>query len=114
MAMKKSERKLQMREEAKRKIKGATGGVTGSREYRERVEQGRRHLLQKASEGGDTRGQKAKGELNYLLNNYTPQYESRIEMLIDQWRRSGDPTYDPGIRLRLRKARQEHMKSEPL
>lgn len=114
MAMKKSERKLQMREEARRKLKGASGAVTGSREYREKVERGRRHLLHKSSEGGDLKAQRAKAELTYLINNYLPTYDMRIETLIDEWRRSGDPSYDPGIRVQLRKARQKHMRDHPL
>lgn len=113
MALKKSERKLQIREEARRKVKGPGGGVLGTREYRERVEKGRRELLQKGAEGDDTAAQQAKSELIYLIRNYLPAYESRIETLIDQWRRSGDPSYDPGIRIELRKARQEHMKQHP-
>lgn len=109
MVMKKSERKLQMREEAKRKIKGPSGGVTGSREYRARVEQGRKQLMQKGAEGSDTKTQQIKAELTYLINNYVPSYDMRIEHLIDQWRMSGDPHYDPGVRVELRKARQRHM-----
>ncbi len=113
MALKKSERKLQMRDEARRKIKGAAGGVTGSREYREKVEQGRRQLMVKAAEGGDSRAQQYKAEIHYLINNYVPSYDARIEALIDKWRSSGDPAYDPEVRVELRKARQKHMQSNP-
>ena len=114
MAMKKSERKMMIREEAKRKIHGGNSGVTGSREYRERIERGRQQLLRKSSEGGDAKGKRIKGELLYLINNYVPSNDTRIVHLIDEWRRSGDPSYDPGIRLALRKARQEDMKKGPL
>lgn len=109
---KKSDFKMRIREEAKRKVKGPTGGVSGSREYRERVEKMRGQILQKASEGGDPRSSRIKSELTYLLNNYLPAYDNRIQTLIDEWRRSGDPSYDPAIRIKLRRARQEHMKSE--
>jgi hypothetical protein len=114
MALKKSERKLQMREEARRKIKGPSGGVVGSREFRAKVEQGRQHLVKKAAESGDSKTQRVKAELHYLINNYTPGYDARIEALIDQWRISGDPSYDPGIRVTYRRARQKHMQSGPM
>jgi hypothetical protein len=78
------------------------------------VDQGLRELRQVSAEGGDGKAQRVKNELNYLLNNYLPSYDMRIEQLIDEWRRSGDPSYDPGIRARLRRARQDHMsKSNP-
>lgn len=109
MVLKKSERKLQMRDEAKRKIKGPSGGVTGSREYREKVEQGRRQLLMKAAEGGDNRAQQIRAEVTYLINNYVPSYDHRIEALIDAWRGTGDPSYDPEVKVAFRKARQKHM-----
>ena len=110
-----SQRKMQMREEARKKIKGPSGGVTGSREYRERVEQGRQQFLVKSSEGGDPRAKRLKGEIEYLLNNYSPAYDTRLEGLIDQWRRSGDPTYSPEIKIRLREARKLYMRdSKPI
>ncbi len=113
--MKKSDFKKQIREEAKRKIKGSQLGVTRSNSYREKVEQGRTQLMRKSSEGGDTNAQKIKNELNYLLNNYTPRYDMRIEQLIDAWRTSHDPSYDPAIKARFRKVRREQMrKSNPL
>ena len=67
------------------------------------------------AEGGDSQGKKVKAELTYLLNNYTPKHDCRIEALIDEWRRSGDPSYDVGIKMKLRQARREHMsKSHPI
>lgn len=112
--MKKSEFKNQIREEAKRKVRGPQGGVTGARAYRDRVEQGRTQLMRKSSEGGDMNAKKIKNELTYLLNNYTPKYDMRIEQLIDAWRTSHDPSYDPGIKAKFRKVRREHMqKSNP-
>ncbi|MBI3117284.1 MAG: hypothetical protein HYZ00_01270 [Candidatus Hydrogenedentes bacterium] len=108
---KKSDFKMKIRDEALRKVKGPAGGVTGSREYRDRVEKMRSQMLQKAAEGGDSKASRIKSELNYLLNNYLPKYDGRIEGLIDEWRRTGDPSYDPGIRLKLRRARQDHDKN---
>lgn len=113
--MSRSERKLAIREEAKRKVHGPSATVGTNRAYRESVEKGRKNLLVRSQEGGDSKAKRAKSELTYLLNNYLPKYDSRIEQLIDDWRRSGDPSYDPGIRVRLREARREHMKkSSPL
>ena len=78
------------------------------------IEQGRRQLLLKCNEGGDSASKQYKSELMYLLNNYMPQYDMRIEALIDSWRTSHDPSYDPMIRVRLRQARIEFMrKSNP-
>ena len=107
---KKSERKLAMREEAKRKVRPVFSNNLGAdRTYRDQVESGRCRLGEVAAEGGDSRAKRARDELHYLLNNYMPSYDARIEQLIDTWRRSGDPSYDPGIRVRLRQARRDHM-----
>lgn len=112
--MKKSEFKKQIREEAKRKIRGNQHGVKGLKQYQDAVEQGRRQLLVKCNEGGDSNAQKIKSELMYLLNNYSPRYDIRIEQLIDAWRTSHDPSYDPMIRARYQKARRDQMqKSNP-
>ncbi len=107
--MKKSEYKKQIREEAKRKIKGPRYGVTGHKDYRDQVEAGRKQLLVKSNEAGDSNAKKFKSELMYLLNNYSPRYDIRIEQLIDAWRTSHDPEYDPGIRARFRKVQKQHM-----
>jgi len=45
----------------------------------------------------------------YLINNFLPAYETRILQLIDEWRRTGDPSYDPGIRMKLRQAQRDYM-----
>jgi len=67
--VKKSEYKKQIREEAKRKIKGPQYGVTGHAAYRDKVEAGRTQLLLKSNEGGDPKALRIKNELTYLLNN---------------------------------------------
>ena len=105
----KSERKLAVRKEAKAKVRGGGFGRGTSRTYREGVEAGRQHLLLKSAQGGDSKAKQVKNELNFLINNYLPSYDTRIEHLMEEWRRSGDPEYDPGIRLRLRQARRKHM-----
>lgn len=107
--MTKSERKMAMREEAKRKIKGGGVAPGANRAYGDAVEQGRRQLMIKSSQGGDSNISKIKSELTFLLNNYLPRYDMQIEALIDRWRRSGDPSYTPEIKSRLRRARKEHM-----
>lgn len=113
-ARSKSEFKRAIRDEAKRKVGTAKYDLTSQRQYREIVEEGHRELMRKSSEGGDSRGKRVRNELTYLLNNYLPQYDMRIEFLIAEWRKSGDPSYDPSIHIRLRQARQEHMsKSNP-
>ena len=113
--MSRAEQKMAMREEAKRKIKGGGYGRGAKKTYREAIEVGRKRLQVKSSEAGDSLARKAKNELNYLLNNYLPQYDARIEQLIDIWRRSGDPDYSPAIRTKLRLARRDHMqKSIPV
>ena len=114
-ARKKSELKTAIRDQARRKVGVPKYDATTQAHYHEEVEKGLQNLRKISSEGGDPRGKKAKNELLYLLNNYSPKYDTRIEQLIDLWRRSGDPSYDPSIRTKLRQARREHMsKSNPL
>jgi len=72
------------------------------------IETGHKHLQERAKAGaGAATGKRIKDEIEYLLKNYTPSNEAKIETLIDKWRRSGDPSYDPGIRVRLRNARKK-------
>ena len=109
-AKSKSEFKRAIREQAKRKVSGATKyDLVSQRDHRTKVEKGLNELRRISSEGGDANAKRVKNELTYLLNNYLPKYDVRIEQLIDAWRRSGDPSYDPGIRTKLRQARREHM-----
>jgi hypothetical protein len=108
-ALKKSDLKLQIRDEAKRKVRPASSNIGTDRNYREGVEAGRRQLNELGAEAGDPAAKKYKAELMYLLNNYLPSYDIRIEQLMDAWRRTGDPSYDPGIRLKLRQARKQYM-----
>jgi len=107
--LKRSEKKFAIRDQARQKIHPSMTSAGADRSYREQVESGRQTLNRLASEGGDPKGKRIKQELTYLLNNYLPSYDMRIEQLIDEWRRTGDPSYDPGIRVRLRQARKEHM-----
>lgn len=113
MASKRSEHKMAMREEARAKVRPRTdkSGVKG---YRNDVDKGLKQLRIKSAQGGDGKAKRFKSELNYLINNYLPKYDARIEQLIDGWRRSGDPEYDPMIRIKYRNARRAHMsKSNP-
>ncbi len=109
-ARSKSEWKMSIREEAKRVVRGSHCDVHTRGNYSKQVETGLNELRVKMSEGGDGKAKRIKSELTYLLNNYAPQYDTRIEQLIDEWRRSGDPEYDPAIRIKHRKASQAHMK----
>ena len=108
-AKKKSELKLEIREQAKRKVRPMVSNVGVDRMYREQVEAGRQELNRISAEGGDPKAKRIRNELTYLLNNYLPGYDIRIEQLIDAWRRTGDPSYDPSIRVKLRQARRDHM-----
>lgn len=104
-----SEHKLRIREQAKRKVHGEKYTIQGSSSYKDKVESGLKQLRTISSEGGDGKAAKVRNELTYLLNNYIPTFDMRIEQLIDQWRRSGDPTYDISVRIRFRNARKEYM-----
>lgn len=74
----------------------------------ESVEKGRRRVVDRGRAGAfENTYNRIKSELNYLLKNYNPSYDGRIETLIDQWRTSGDPSYDPSIKLKLRQARRK-------
>jgi hypothetical protein len=108
-ALKKGELKLQNREQAHRKIHPTSGNVGADRNYREGVEAGRKELGRISAEGGDAQAKRVRQELMYLLNNYLPQYDMRIEQLIDLWRRSHDPSYDPSIRTKFRLVRRDYM-----
>lgn len=106
---KRSDYKMKIREEARQKVRGP-GALGGDKAYRDAVAKGHTVLMQKASEGGDGKVKRLKSEILYLVNNYVPSYDARIEALIDLWRKSGDPEYDPEIKARLRKARKDHMR----
>lgn len=83
---------------------------------RDAIERGRKHLLDRQRMGaGEAKQTRLKTEIEYLLRNYTPGQDNRIEQLIDQWRRSGDPQYDPSIRIRFRNAKKQYdSKQNPL
>lgn len=51
-------------------------------------------------------------EIEQLLRNYTKSNDSRIEALVNKWRRSGDPSYDPGVMSRLQAARKKKGNSD--
>lgn len=101
-------RSKQLDEEATSLIEKARR-ITGSGgTLQERIEKGRKKVVEKAAPGAGANTQKRfRDELNYLLNNYSPSNDNKIETLIDKWRRSGDPSYDPAIKLRYRKVRKK-------
>ena len=76
--------------------------------FQEEVEKGRKRIVEKAAAGAGANTQKRiRDELNYLIDHYTPSNDNKIEVLIDKWRRSGDPAYDPMIKIRYRNARKK-------
>jgi len=112
-AISKSERKLAIRQQAKRVVAGKHD-LTAQGDYRQKVAKGLKEVEVVSSEAGDSKAIRIRNELTYLINNYLPANDARIGHLIEEWRRSGDPTYDPAIRVKLRQARQQHMtKSNP-
>ncbi|MCX5770428.1 MAG: hypothetical protein NTZ09_09180 [Candidatus Hydrogenedentes bacterium] len=108
-ALKKGELKLQNRQQAFHKVHPTSGNVGADRKYREQVEAGRKELGIISAQGGDNQAKQVRQELMYLLNNYLPQYDMRIEQLIDLWRRSHDPAYDPSVRVKYRQVRKDYM-----
>lgn len=88
----------------------------GGEEHRSRlqeIETGRKRLVERAKGGAlQSAHKRIRDELEYLLKNYAPSNEYKIETLIDKWRTSGDPGYDPGIRLRLRNARRKKSEND--
>lgn len=45
-------------------------------------------------------------EIELLLKNYTKANDYKIQSLVDKWRRTGDPGFDPSIMARLQSARK--------
>ena len=88
----------------------------GGEKHRQReaqIELGHKHVQERAKPGALTHAHKRiKDEIEYLLKNYTPSNDYKIETLIDKWRTSGDPGYDPSIKLRLRQARRKKNDSD--
>lgn len=83
-------------------------GGTAQRARISDINMGHKHLQERAKPGaGAATGKRIKDEIEYLLKNYTPSNEAKIETLIDKWRRSGDPSYDPSVKVRLRNARRK-------
>lgn len=53
------------------------------------------------------RGAQIRQELEHLLNNYYPASDLRIQALIERWRTSGDPSFDPSVRSRFQNLKQK-------
>lgn len=87
-------------------------GAARKRQQQE-LEAKRKELREKAKAGaGAATHRRLKDEIELLIKNYSPANEQQIETLIDKWRRSGDPSYDPSINLRLRNARKKRDNSQ--
>lgn len=108
MADKKSDYKMRLRQEARQTVRPAAR--VGTKAYSDAITCGRKELLQKSAEAGDSRAKRIKAELTFLLNNYDSSNDVRIEALIEEWRRSGDPEYNPEIKARLRRARKDQIR----
>ena len=84
------------------------GGGAAHRQNLRNIERGRKEVLEKQKAGaGEATQRRIKAEIEYLIENFTPTNEKKIETLIDKWRRSGDSDYDPAIKLRFRKAKKK-------
>ena len=74
----------------------------------ELIEKGRKELLEKHRAGpGANTFKRIRAELDYMIANYTPAIDAKIETLIERWRTSGDPDYSPEIRIKFLKARNK-------
>lgn len=98
----------QLRRGVMERAKKASGPGRDERVYGEEVEKGRKHLMEKVhAKSATAKPILIKTELNYLLANYTSANDAKIETLIDRWRRSGDPDYDPSIKVKHRNVRKK-------
>lgn len=102
-----AEFKNRIRDNAKRKL-GGRHSMIGHGKFREDLEKGRKNLIKECSAAGATAASQIRNELEYLLNNYVPGSDSRILTLIDQWKRSHDPSYTPEINVRFRRIKAEY------
>lgn len=63
----------------------------------------RRHAEHAGTDAGTRR---IRDEIETLLKHYTKANDYKIQSLVDKWRRSGDPSFDPSITARLQTARK--------
>lgn len=102
-----------IRQEEERAGKGPSKKSQEREKELEEIEKGRRHLLEKQRAGaGDPTFRRIKNELDYLLNNYVSTNDTKIETLIDRWRRSGDPSYDPSIKQKFKNVRKKKVSND--
>lgn len=64
----------------------------------------RKHRREGHADSAATR--RMRDEIELLLRNYTRANDYKIQSLLDKWRRSGDPSFDPSIATRLQMARK--------
>ena len=96
------------------RLKGKTNkALEAKKEEEHKFERDRKIIQERGRAGaGEQTFNRIKSELNYLIANYKPSLEPQLEILIDKWRRSGDPAYDPGIRVKIREARKRKAASD--
>ena len=102
-----------LREEALESGNDPYRGVRAREERLEKIEKGRKEVIAKQRAGtGDNTHKRIKAEIDYLIKSYTPTNDHKIDALIDKWRRSGDPSYDPMIKVRFRNAKKKKSSSD--
>jgi hypothetical protein len=106
----------QIRENARKTFWKWAGKRTSEEEDLHRTEKKYRRMKDSERMGAGAKRQgRIKNEINFLMSNYSPANDVKIEQLIDRWRTSGDPDYDPAIKLRLRQLRGKTTKfQEPI
>lgn len=103
-----SKRRRKLRAEVLDEFRKWRGEGAQQRVALKQIDAGRKRIREKAKAGaGPAAHRRIKDQIEHLLNNYASANDNKIEALIDQWRRSGDPSYDPAIRLKLRKVRKQ-------
>lgn len=102
-----------LKEEALRSGNDPYAKVREREQKLEKIEKDRKHIVEKQRVGGGVNThRRIKAELDHLLNNYDPANDNKIDTLIDKWRRSGDPAYDPSIKVRFRNVKAKKSRSD--
>lgn len=106
----------QIREDARKAFWKWAGKRTSDEEDKHRVEKKYRRLKDAEHMGsGKEKQGRIKNELNFLFANYTSANDNKIEQLINRWRTSGDPDYDPAVKLKHRQLKGKTTKfQEPI
>lgn len=102
-----------LREEALQSGNDPYAAARAREERIEKIEKGRKSVVEKQRAGvGANSHKRIKAEIDYLIKNYSPTNDHKIDTLIDKWRRSGDPSYDPMIKVHFRNAKKKKSSSD--